>query len=97
MDGPFMFACFMVERTNEVSANSPEDLFALGPVVLDLARVLPRPELAAVVQPEGHRRQLPQEAHPHPRTELLRRGRGCVAAAAMQRPDEAQDRVGVDE
>ena len=65
-------------------------------MVLDLAcRVLPRPELAAVVQPEGHRRQLPQEAHPHPRAEPLCRG-GSVAAAAMQRPDEAQYRVGVD-
>ena len=86
----------MEEPTNEVTADSPEDLLALGPVVLDLARrVLPRPELAAVVQPEGHRRQLPQESHPHPRAEPL--SRGCVAAAAMQRPDEAQYRVGVDE
>ena len=41
--GPFMFECLMVERTNEVSSDGPEDLLALGPVVLDLARVLPRP------------------------------------------------------
>ena len=80
--------------TDEVSSDGPEDLLALGPVVLDLARVLPRPELAAVVQPEGHRRQLPQEPHPHPRAEPLRRE--CVAAA-VQRPNEAQYHVGIDE
>ena len=60
-------------------------------MVLDLARVLPRPELAAVVQPERHRRQTAEEIGLHPQTEPLRRD------VAAERPDEAQHRIGVDE
>ena len=78
-------------RTNEISSDGPQDLFALRPVVLDLARVLSRPELAAVVQPERHRRQTAEEIDLHPQTEPLRRD------VAAERPDEAQYRIGVDE
>ena len=53
-------------------------------MILHFARVLPRPELAAVIQPERHRRQTAEEIDLHPRAEPLRRH------VVAERPDEAQ-------
>ena len=60
-------------------------------MILHFARVLPRPELAAVIQPERHRRQTAEEIDLHPRAEPLRRH------VVAERPDEAQYCVRVNE
>ena len=79
-------------RTNKISSDGPQNLFALRPVVLHLApRVLPRPKLAAVIQPERHRGQTAEQIDLHPRTEPARRD------VAAERPDEPQYCVRVNE